>query len=161
MSNEVKQFKSYIRNATYSDCLELAPNLRSEDKDEVWESNNALPEEALIASLKASDRAYVVVLNDEIVCMYGVAKTGYKDLGIPWMLGTNKLKRVPKEFLERTREIIADFSGEYEVLANYVWSRNIVHIRWLEWLGFTIVLTPVNLGRNQETFYYFYKNQKE
>jgi hypothetical protein len=161
MSREVTQFKSEIRDATYTDCLNLAPNLRPEDKDEVWESGSYLPEEALVMSFKSSADAKVVILDGEIVCMYGISVSEVEGMGIPWMLGTKRLRSVPKEFLERTLLIIEEYSRQYSLLANCVWSKNTVHIRWLEWLGFTIIRNPILLGRNQEIFYYFFKNQKE
>ena len=159
MSREVPQFKSVIRDATYSDCLTLAPNLRQEDKDEVWESGSFLPEEALIASLKASQHVKVGVVGDEIVCMFGISNTKDPKLGIPWLLGSDSIRKFSKEFLTLNKEVLDEMSKEYRILANYVWSKNPTHIRWLEWLGFTVTRTPICLGRNQEHFYYFYKNK--
>ena len=160
MSREVPQFKAVIRDATYSDCLILAPNLRQEDKDEVWESGSYLPEEALILSFKSSNQVKIGVVGDEIVCMFGISATEDPELGIPWLLGSDSIKKFSKEFLTLNKVVLDEISTEYKILANYVWSKNPTHIRWLEWLGFTVTRTPICLGRNQEHFYYFFKNKR-
>lgn len=161
MSNAAPQFRTELRQATYEDCLTLAPNLRQEDKDEVWESHSHLPEEALLESLKASPDAQVATVDGEVICMFGVAPTLELDVGIPWLLGTPRIKEFSTEFLKRNKPVLSGISSGYKLLVNYVWSRNTEHIRWLQWLGFTIIRTPIFLGRNREIFYSFYMYQKE
>ena len=161
MSNEVKRYKAIIRPATYSDCLTLAPNLRQEDKDEVWESGNYLPEEALVASFKASEQPMVGEVDGEVICMFGISATENAELGIPWLLGSSSIKTFSREFLALNKKVLDELSAEFLILANYVWSKNTVHIKWLEWLGFTVTRTPIRLGRNQENFYYFFKNKRK
>lgn len=159
MSREVHPYKAVFRPATYEDCLTLAPNLRQEDKDEVWESGGFLPEESLIASLMSSKDALVGTMDGEVVCMFGITSTEDPQLGVPWLLGSDKIQMYSREFLALNKKVLDEISNEYKILANYVWSKNTTHIRWLEWLGFTVTRTPICLGRNQEHFYYFYKNK--
>ena len=161
MSNAAPQFKGVIRPATYEDCLTLAPILRQEDKDEVWESHGHLPEEALILSFEASPNAQVGTINGEIVCMFGVAPTEDSNFGSPWMLASDLIKDVSREFLKRDKEVLNGMSAGYGFLFNYAWSKNTMHLRWLKWLGFTIDYSPIPLGNNGEIFYGFYKFQKE
>ena len=161
MSNAAPQFKGVIRPATYEDCLTLAPNLRQEDKDEVWESHGYLPEEALIISFKASPNAQVGTINGEIVCMFGVAPDEDSHRGSPWMLASDLIKDVSGEFLRRDKEVLRGMSAGYTFLFNYAWSKNTMHLRWLKWLGFTIDKDPVPIGRNREIFYGFYKFNEE
>lgn len=161
MSNAAPQFKGVIRPATYEDCLALAPNLRQEDKDEVWESHGHLPEEALIISFEASPNAQVGTINGEIVCMFGVTPVGEPGQGCPWMLASDLIKDVAMEFLKRDKEILSGMSAGYNFLFNYVWSKNPMHMRWLKWLGFTISSTPIEMGSNNEIFYSFYMNNEE
>lgn len=161
MSNEARQFKGVIRPATYEDCLTLAPNLRQEDKDEVWESHGYLPEEALILSFEASPNAQVGTINGEVVCMFGVSPTTIDGVGSPWMLASDLIKEVGVEFLRRDKEVLKGMSTGYSFLFNYAWSKNPVHLRWLKWLGFTVSQNPIPFGSNGELFYAFYKDHEE
>ena len=161
MSNAAPQFKGVIRPATYEDCLALAPNLRQEDKDEVWESHGHLPEEALILSFEASPNAQVGTINGEIVCMFGVAPTDDPNSGSAWMLASDLIQDVSREFLKRNKEVLNDMSAGYRFLFNYAWSKNTTHLRWLKWLGFTIDKDPIPLGSNGELFHAFYKFNEE
>jgi hypothetical protein len=161
MSNEAHQFKGIIRPATYEDCLTLAPVLRKEDKDEVWASGRHLPEEALIRCLRTTPNTKVGVVDGEIICMFGVSPAKDMRIGIPWMLGSDGIKKISKEFLRRNRDALDEVSIGYSTLINYVWSKNTTHIRWLKWMGFTIETSSMHVGHDQEIFYRFYKNLKE
>ena len=161
MSNEAHQFKAVIRQATYEDCLALAPVLRQEDKDEVWASGKHLPEEALIRCLRSTPQTKVAEIDGEIICMFGVSPAKDMRIGIPWMLGSDGIKKVSKEFLRRNQEALAEISTGYTSLINYVWSKNTTHIRWLKWMGFTIEYQSMQVGHDQEIFYRFHKHLKE
>lgn len=160
MSREVHQSKITTRRATYEDCLTLAPNLRQEDKDEVWAGNRFLPEEALIFSFLSCPNAYVAILNDEILCMFGCSPKDTEGFGTPWLLGTDNIKIFSKEFLAVSHQIFATTITPYHFLSNTVWSKNVVHIKWLKWMGFT--RDPQELiSPNNEVFFYFYMHTKE
>jgi hypothetical protein len=160
LSNEVRQYKGLIRPATYEDCLNLAPNLRQEDKDEAWVSGRYLPEEALIECLRVTPNAKVGVVDGEVICMFGVTSALRVDTGMPWMLGSDGIKSVSREFLRRNKEALDEVSVGYTWLNNYVWSKNTTHIRWLKWMGFTIEYQSMHVGHDQEIFYRFHKHLK-
>lgn len=160
MSREVHQSKITTRRATYEDCLTLAPNLRQEDKDEVWAGNRLLPEEALIFSFRSCPDTYVAILNEEILCMFGCSPKDTEGFGTPWLLGTNEIKVFSQEFLSVSKQIFFHTSSPYYYLSNTVWTKNVVHIKWLKWMGFTIEPTE-HLSPNNEPFFYFYMHTKE
>lgn len=93
--------------------------------------------------------------------MFGVAPTEDSNFGSPWLLASNLINEVSREFLKRNKAVLTEMSSEYGFLFNYAWSKNVTHLRWLKWLGFTIDYRPIPLGSNGEIFYGFYKFQKE
>lgn len=161
MSNAANQFRGEIRLATIEDCINLAPLLRQEDMDEVWESGGHLPEEVLLLSFNASPGTQIATLDGAPVCMFGVCPTDKPGIGIPWMLASDLIKEVSSEFLKRDKGVLSEMFTGYTYLYNIAWSRNVMHLRWLKWLGFTIDRTPIPLGRNNEIFFQFHKHQKE
>ena len=160
MSKEVHQSKISVRSATYDDCLSLAPNLRQEDKDEVWASHGMLPEEALIYSFLSCPKTFVAVINDEILCMFGCSPKATEGMGMPWLLGSDDIKVFSREFLSASKAIFARTIVPYHFLSNQVWSKNTVHIKWLKWMGFTIETTEL-ISPNKEVFFYFYMHTKD
>jgi len=160
MLREVHQSKITTRRATYEDCLTLAPNLRQEDKDEVWAGSGLLPEEALIMSLYSCPETYVAILNEEVLCMFGCSPKDIEGFGTPWLLGTDEIKVFSQEFLSVSKDIFNRTSAPYTFLSNTVWSKNPIHIKWLKWMGFTIDTTGI-ISPNNEVFFYFYMHTKE
>ena len=129
--------------------------MRQEDKDEIWHLARALPLECLQDSLKYCDYNRTVLLDGRVVCIFGVG--GQKGgTGTPWMLASPLLKNIGKSFLRESKAFLDEMSQEYSMLYNVAWSKNEVHIKWLQWLGFEIrPATP--MGPDGELFHEFYK----
>jgi hypothetical protein len=71
--------------------------------------------------------------------MFGVARLSLLTRnGAVWMLGSDKIDEFPITFLRHNKEYIQDMAEGYDLLVNYVDSRNKKSIRWLKWLGFEI-----------------------
>ncbi len=78
-------------------------------------------------------------------------------MGIPWMLCTDALVNDHAAALLRVSRQWVDRLGEpYDVLSNYVYAENDVHIRWLKWCGF-ILEQAVERGPFGKLFYPFAK----
>ncbi|BCS53306.1 hypothetical protein GSbR_21680 [Geobacter sp. SVR] len=74
---------------------------------------------------------------------------------MPWFLSTGEVSAFSKTFLKGSREVILRFHEKYDVLSNTVDSRHEVAIRWLKWLGFTILPTPLRFHDPAVTFLQF------
>lgn len=128
--------KGYARVASMQDALDLAPRMREADKQEVRASHGVGPLDALTIAFKASSSAYTMVLDGEIVGMFGVAPGGEEGAGSPWMLCSDKFYEGSRQFARECREWIARLHEGYPLLYNYVDARNTRAIRWLRWCGF-------------------------
>lgn len=82
--------------------------------------------------------------------MFGVAPITYR-LGCPWLLASNELPLIAREFIPISKQWVNSLQEKYDVLTNYVHSKNTVSKRWLKWLGFNL-LNERTLGMNGETF---------
>ena len=94
-------------------------------------------EQALLASLRRSHRAYIVFNCDRYpVAVFGIA-SDFNGGGIPWFLG-NPPKGYEAYFAKVSKFIIDDLCAGYNWCYNFVWVNNAKAIRWLEWLGFDV-----------------------
>ena len=76
--------------------------------------------------------------------------------GLVWLLGTDDIPLFSSKFLRWSRHWLKDLSIRYKVLGNMVDERNSAHVRWIEWLGFTMMDT-IDYGPQNLPFIRFYK----
>lgn len=75
--------------------------------------------------------------------------------GAPWMVGTARAQRYPRELVCRARPYIARMLEVCPVLCNVVDARNARSIAWLRRVGFTL-LPAEPMGLDGEPFHPFY-----
>jgi hypothetical protein len=124
----------------------IAVNVRPEDRAELWAAGCIGPAEAMEKSLARSSCAWTGFVEGVPVAMFGVCPGSIiTGTGIPWMIGTNLLDRHARTLMVRSKRHIQRMAQGFDRLENYVDSRNVKAVRWLAWLGFTI-LDPVPMG---------------
>lgn len=133
---------------------ELSVTMRQEDKDEIWHLARLSPEEALRRSYDGSRYIRTVILDDRVVAIFGCGWV--ETTGIPWMLASPSLLKIKKTFLRHCRDYLLEMSEGCSVLTNVAWSKNTVHLQWLQWLGFEMGQgTP--MGPDGEIYIPFHK----
>ena len=146
-----------VRLATVNDCNTLGPRLRDADVHELKVSVGLEPIEALTQAMIDSDDAYVAVDEQGIpILMFGVVNACQDFVGVPWMLGSAGIYQHTRQLKAECKHWLNVVHKDYDLLFNYVHSENPKAIRWLQWMGFTMVrLLPYGVG--QEPFYEFIK----
>lgn len=134
----------------------IAARMRQADREEIWASHKAEPLEALLKGMRAADSCYVVMVDEEPVVMCGVAPmVGDPSVGVPWLLGTDKILRYQRSLLRLCRPQLAAMRGKYVELVNYVSCTNTVSIRWLRWMGFSFG-EIIQVGKEENLFVKFF-----
>ena len=135
----------------------IAANMREADKREVWASDSWLPLPAVSKSLAMSVEAWTCFVEGSPAFMWGVARQGniLADVGIPWLLGTDAISKVDREFIRQSRAYVDRMHRHFHRLENIVHAENTLSIRWLKWCGFSIEKEPVE--RNGEMFFPFWR----
>lgn len=130
--------KLYVRRSIESDIGFVAENMRESDRLEIWRSNRANPADSLTHGFNG-EICLTFCINDEPAAMFGVNRVSYlSQKGIPWLLGTDKIKYAMMYFLKESRKHVQAMNKRYPILENYVDSDNKLSIRWLKWLGFEL-----------------------
>lgn len=136
----------------------LAPRLRPEDLAEVRANSGHDAKTTLLLGHLLSDQSYTMVgYEGDPVGMFGVCPTQTEQVGAVWMLCTEDLVRHTVPFLRNCRKggWLERLHQDYPILTNHVDERNIVHIRWLQWMGFTFVMRHPLFGFEQRPFLEF------
>jgi|TARA_R110000823_G_scaffold89656_4_gene198743 hypothetical protein len=150
--------KAKVRLASIDDCNKLGPKLREADKRELKASCGYGPVTALTLSMNASDNAYVLADKDDMaVLMFGVVSSPQDSVGVPWMLGSNGIYKHTRKLTTECKTWLEFIHKDYDLLFNYVHAENPKAIRWLQWMGFTMVRLIPDYGVGKEPFYEFVK----
>ncbi len=117
----------------------ICARIRKPDLDELWATCMQKPITALQSGLKHSEVAMTAVVDDVPICVWGVVRESIMlNVGTPWMVGSRDLDKEAVRFIRYCRDPVMKLFDNYDILENYVDSRNTRSIRWLKWLGFTI-----------------------
>jgi hypothetical protein len=159
----------HILPASEADAVAMAPHLRPADAAEVYATSGRTAEAALLAALRRSTQAWTCLIDPsagsgqvaEPVCMWGVGPISLvAGRGCPWLLGTEVVEWHPMTFLRQSRAFLREMLQTYSELENHVDARNLLSIRWLKWLGFTIE-PPQPCGFLQLPFHRFHMERAD
>ena len=137
----------YIHPITFEAALEVASNLRPEDRREVEEGHGIDPIEYLPTMSQKPSYVYFTVPDGKTAGMAGVGQEG--DI---WMLCTPDIHRYPITFAREAKRYVD--SRTEPLLWNIVDSRNKMHLKLLKFLGFKF-LRKLKHGPNNVTFIEF------
>ena len=110
----------------------IVPYLRKADVDGITAFTGISPDLAVAFSIATSERAFAAFLDGRLCAVFGVCH------GVIWLVGTDEITQHPVTFYRASRKIFKQLSQGYNRLENYVDTRNLLSLRWLQWLGFDI-----------------------
>jgi hypothetical protein len=137
----------HVHPCTISAALEVADNLRPDDRRELVEGHGHDPKEALLQASSWGSTVHFTVPDGRIAGLAGVHSNG-----AVWMLCTEAVEDFPHTFAREAKRFID--SREEPLLWNIVDKRNTIHLKLLKFLGFKF-LREVNHGPNNLTFIEF------
>jgi hypothetical protein len=130
-----------VRPANKADAIYLAPRLRQADRDECLAATGRTPEEELPGSVLSN--TYTILDPAGVpIGLFGVHPLlTMPHVGAAWMVATDDLPKYARQFMTETPAWIDRLHEAFPVLVNLVDARNTVHIKWIEWAGFTLLAT--------------------
>lgn len=117
----------------------IASTMRCSDTREVMLSHGHNPYEALQYSCNISDYIAGVEIDGVPVSLFGLCMPNVlSKTGVPWLLSSNRVLKNKRQLLLVAPGVISDMFNVCDRLVNYVHCDNMVSIRWLKYLGFTM-----------------------
>ncbi|MDR2800430.1 MAG: hypothetical protein LBB52_04080 [Desulfovibrio sp.] len=137
----------------------IAVRMREADRREVWASHRYSPAQALKCSLERSDLAWTCFVDGVPSFMWGAARAGsiIGLKGSPWLLGTDAIRGVQKDFLRFCPVCVERMNRRFPRLENFIHPENRLSILWLKWCGFQFDEEVPELI-NDEEFYLFWRD---
>jgi hypothetical protein len=96
------------------------------------------PHDLLRQAVECSYFAELVRVDGKPALVYGVGQTQVYGVGSVWMLASDDIKLIRKQFVAGCREKVEMMNRMFPVLCNWVHSENTVAVNWLRWLGFEV-----------------------
>jgi hypothetical protein len=133
----------------------LAANMRSADVTECAALGRR-PASALTNALKSSLWALTAIVDGEPHAMMGVtSRSMVEAVGVPWMLGTERVYDHARDLVRYAPVIIAEMHLTFDRLENLVSNDNHRALRFLRHVGFEICPDAINVGGT--SFVHFHK----
>ena len=143
----MSKLDQYTHPITMEAAIEVASNLRPDDRREVEEGHGVDPMFYLKQEAKEGSCIYFEVPNGKTAGMAGVDEGG-----VIWMLCTDAIHEFPLTFAREAKRWVE--SRPEPLLWNVVDKRNKVHLKLLKFLGFKF-LREIPFGPNQLSFIEF------
>lgn len=133
--------KPFYREATVKDAMEVAKNIREEDRQEL-EGRGFTP--LLLPCCVAYSEHSVAFFDEtgEIAGVGGITPDTSNSLsGVVWMICTPVVARRPHTFVREARRWLSEHEKNYRILWNLADARNHLHHKLLKLLGFKALRT--------------------
>lgn len=141
--------------------MDLAPRMRAADVAEV-RALGYTPMQALTSSVMNTKMPVAIMQDGRPIALFGAGETLEPLAGNVWLLGSEELTqgRNLMRFIRECRPWIDALHEQYPLLGNVVDERNTVHIRWLQWCGFTFINRHESYGAEGRPFLEFLRHRK-
>lgn len=113
--------------------------MREEDREEI-KASGGTPQRSLGVLITNENETYAISCPEGVVALFGINRT--ESGGWIWALCSDLLTdaRYKVPTIRITRAIVQSLLNQTGKLSCQAWSKNIEHIKWLQWLGFKEVL---------------------
>ena len=138
---------SNIHPLTLEAAIEVASNLRPEDRRELVEGHGYDPIEYAKLVAQEGTSIYFTMPNGKTAGMGGISENG-----IIWLLCTPEIHKYPIAFVKLAKSYLE--SSKVNLVHNVVDARNVVHLKLLKYLGFNF-LKEIEFGPNKLSFIEF------
>lgn len=122
-----------VEDATESDIFNFIHNIRDMDKEEIYLATNQNIVDAMRDWRDYNTQA--VWCDNDLIGVGGIKESDDDNSARVWLLLTNKVLDHKIEFLRWSKEYHDSLLEKYAYVFNTVYTGNILHIKYLKWLG--------------------------
>ncbi len=128
-----------VASVTAEHIEQLAATMQEVDKQSILLLTGMSPAKGLEESVGNSLESQTWMVDGVPVAMSGIGQTSLlADWACPWLLCSDSIRKVPRVFLEATREQTYQWLETYGILRNVTWCEHKRSLKWLKWLGFSL-----------------------
>lgn len=151
-----------LRRSVCWDAWSMMQDVRQADLDEWAKSLKGGLQGHLWDSVLLSDEAWTVMDDRDRSChlMYGVVGVGKGCPAITWMVATNRAQMDALWLCARLRPYYTEFFKQWPLTECFSAPENIVHHRWLQWLGYHHART-LSWGAYGHNFFHFKRDTRQ
>lgn len=121
----------------------ILPHLRDRERRII--ANVPDPVAALLAEVRHSSRAFALLLDGEVVCLWGVqVRSILANAVYIWLLTSRAVEDHPVLFIRQSRRMREALLAEYGTIEGFVAIDNPLSVRWLRWLGASFEPSPID-----------------
>lgn len=143
----------------YYDVINL--ELKPADKKEIEDANGFPMPMTLRKTIETQgENVYLIMYNNKVSGIFGVAKGWQEGIGIGYLLTDNNLEHYKWEMARNTLATLLHLLEDYDVITNYVSSEHAVSIRWLKRFGARFDDKDYRL-HNEDVVFYRFEIRKE
>ena len=158
LSHKSKEAIAYQRLTDIYYIRLVAENMREEDIAEIRAQSGLEPLASLFyCFFKSKPCMTMISRHGHQMGMWGVVPES-ETSGRIWMLGCQSMLDDTSDkhtFLRQSKIELRKILNKYPVLFNVVDARNEIHVRWLQWMGFTFIQKHPEWGPESRLFYEF------
>jgi len=130
--------KVEIRSARIADASKILEICRERERA-AYESLGETGKRFLKDLIRSSREAWTGLIDDEIVCLWGIERGSLlSDSAFIWLLTGTGVDKHPFAFVRHSQIRLADLRERYHYIHGYVQVDNETSVKWLKWLGFTL-----------------------
>lgn len=150
--------RHFIRAASLDDVTNVAGRLRNEDRDEIIAAVGIPPLLALPPYVAEGREVWCAGLVEDGIpeVLWGFDPIAYVDrAAVCWLVSTPRIYEHPQVFAPATKIGFEEAHQRFDLLTNFIDARNTRHIKWLQWLGFTLIRRVDKFGAQSLPFIEF------
>lgn len=132
------------------DLERLCLFMREDDENEIVANSGGDPFDVLKYGMEVSEVCQAIYLDGNPIFIFGALSDG-----CIWAVGTDEIEDIWRPFLRHSKTVVNQLQADYPILYNCVDARNLVHIRWLKWLGFKFIKKHERYGVAEIPFWEF------
>lgn len=124
----------------------LSDGLRDQDVAELAALGRSAPESLQTGLDSGGALCFTIHVDGVAAGMFGAVSAGVVDLGVVWLLGSNRLYGAAREFLREAPEWLDMLNLVYPTLTNIVDDRNTASVGWLKRMGVDFLPEPIPIA---------------
>jgi hypothetical protein len=128
--------KAEVADAIIGHCAALSDRMDEKGRSLIRTGWGVDPARGIESAFTGSVFTWTVIVDGEIVGMFGGADSGEPGVGYPWLVTAPGIEKVRLRFIRKSPGYVRKMFERYELLVCNAHKENKALLGWIRWLGF-------------------------